>query len=146
MADFSEAIAYAESHEVPWPRDPAVDPQRWGVHYEDPPPFNRLRGPVHPRGGVSGVIRLRGQEVAAWGDPHRADLTFSVAKTYLALLAGVAHGRGLLPDAQTISCSRPNDQRDLAHSPFIQHTLAQLRVRTKATRDPFPLRSVLGPL
>ncbi|MEO5734623.1 MAG: serine hydrolase, partial [Rubrivivax sp.] len=39
-----------------------------------------------------------GHEIAAWGEPARADLTFSVAKTYLALLAGVAQGQGLLPD------------------------------------------------
>ena len=100
MHDFNEAIAYAQAHEVGWPRDPAADPGKWGVHHADPAPFNRLRGPVHPRGGVSGVIRVRGQEVASWGEPDRADLTFSVAKTYLALLAGVAQARGLLPDAQ----------------------------------------------
>ncbi|MGZ8256023.1 MAG: hypothetical protein ACXWVT_14300, partial [Burkholderiaceae bacterium] len=87
---FDDAIAFAQSHEIPWPRDPAADPARWGVHHDDPPPFNRLRGPVHPRGGVSGVIRVRGEEVAAWGEPDRADQTFSVAKTYLALLAGIA--------------------------------------------------------
>lgn len=99
MPDFGDAIAHAQAHEVPWPRDPASDPARWGVHHDDPPPYDRLRGPVHPRGGVSGVILLRGQEVAAWGEPDRADLTFSVAKTYLALLAGVAQARGLLSDS-----------------------------------------------
>lgn len=100
MPDFSDAISFAQAHEVPWPRDPQSDPARWGVHHDDPPPFNRLRGPVHPRGGVSGVIRRRGEEVASWGEPDRADQTFSVAKTYLALLAGVAQLRGLLPDPQ----------------------------------------------
>ena len=100
MADFTEAITFAQAHEVPWPRDPAADPARWGVHHEDPPPFNRLLGPVHPRGGVAGLVRIDGAEVASWGDVERADLTFSVAKTYLALLAGIAHGRGLLPDPQ----------------------------------------------
>src|SRR5687767_1178314 len=94
--DFTDAITFAHSHEIPWPRDPAAAPDKWGVHHEDPPPFNRLRGPVHARGGVSGVIRVHGDEVAAWGDPDRADQTFSVAKTYLAILAGIAHGRGLL--------------------------------------------------
>lgn len=100
MRDFSDAISFAQAHEVPWPRDPQADPARWGVHHDDPPPYNRLRGPVHPRGGVSGVIRSAGEEVASWGEPDRADLTFSVAKTYLALLAGIAHARGLLPDPQ----------------------------------------------
>lgn len=117
MPDFSEATAYAQAHEVPWPRDPAAEPARWGVHHADPPPFNRLRGPVHPRGGVSGVIRVRGEEVAAWGEPDRADLTFSVAKTYLALLAGVAHARGLLPDAdEPIAARLPGIGFDDAHN------------------------------
>jgi CubicO group peptidase (beta-lactamase class C family) len=68
------------------------------VHHDDPPPYNRLRGPVHARGPQSGVVWRRGREVASWGEPARADLTFSVAKTYLALLAGVAQREGLLPD------------------------------------------------
>jgi CubicO group peptidase (beta-lactamase class C family) len=96
------AIAYAQAHEVPWPRDPdtALAPGQapWGVHHDDPPPFNRLRGPVHDRGPQAGVVLCHRREIAAWGEPARADLTFSVAKTYLALLAGVAQGQGLLPD------------------------------------------------
>lgn len=96
---FADAIDHACSHEIAWPRDPLADPSRWGVHHDDPPPFDCLRGPVHARGPVSGVVLQHGREVAAWGEPDRADLTFSVAKSYLALLAGVAHGRGLLPDA-----------------------------------------------
>ena len=95
---FAAAIEFAVAHEIPWPRDPAADASAWGLHHQDPPPYNRLRGPVHARGSVSGVVRQRGHAVAAWGEPDRADLTFSVAKTYLAMLAGVAHGRGLLPD------------------------------------------------
>ncbi|HEX6722694.1 MAG TPA: serine hydrolase domain-containing protein, partial [Burkholderiaceae bacterium] len=95
---FANAIDFAVAHEIPWPRDPAADASGWGLHHLDPPPYNRLRGPVHARGGVSGVVRQRGRVVAAWGEPERADLTFSVAKSYLAMLAGVAHGRGLLPD------------------------------------------------
>ncbi len=95
----TDAIEFARAHEVAWPRDPAADPAHWGVHHDDPPPYDRLRGPVHARGPVSGVVWQRGREIAAWGEPDRADLTFSVAKTYLALLAGVAHGCGLLPDA-----------------------------------------------
>jgi CubicO group peptidase (beta-lactamase class C family) len=94
----AHAIAHASSHETPWPRDPAADPARWGVHHEDPPPYNRLRGAVHPRGPQSGLILRHGREIAAWGEPERADLSFSVAKTYLALLAGIARRDGLLPD------------------------------------------------
>jgi len=96
------AIAYAQAHEVPWPRDPDAAPAPgqtpWGVHPNDPPPFDRLRGPVHARGPQSGLVLQHGREIASWGEPARADLTFSVAKTYLGLLAGVAQGQGLLPD------------------------------------------------
>ena len=129
MPDFSEAIAWAQAHEVPWPRDPAADPTHWGVTQADPPPFNRLRGPVHPRGGVSGVIRVGGREVAAWGEPDRADLTFSVAKTYLALLAGLAHARGLLPDPhEAIAARLPGIGFDDPHNRAITwaHMLEQV--------------------
>jgi CubicO group peptidase (beta-lactamase class C family) len=93
-----DAVAFAVANEIDWARDPAADPARWGIHLQDPPPWNVLRGPVHARGPCSGTIVHRGRELAAWGEPDRADLTFSVAKTYLAILAGVAHGAGLLPD------------------------------------------------
>jgi len=100
--ELEQAAAFAQAHEVTWPRDPAA-PLRpgetpWGVHHDDPPPYNRLRGPVHSRGPQSGYLLHHGTAVAAWGDFVRADLTFSVAKTYLALLAGVAQLQGLLPD------------------------------------------------
>lgn len=102
MTPLDDAIRFAAAHEIAWPRDPHAAPAPgeapWGVHVDDPPPFDRLRGPVHARGPQSGVVVRDGREVAAWGEPDRADLTFSVAKSYLALLAGVATGRGLLPD------------------------------------------------
>jgi CubicO group peptidase (beta-lactamase class C family) len=90
-----QAVQYAIAHETPWDRETTGV---WGVHQQDPPPWNRLLGPVHDRGPVSGTIVVQGKTLASWGEPQRADLTFSVAKTYLALLAGVAHDRGLLPD------------------------------------------------
>ena len=90
-----QAVQFAIEHETSWSR--GIDDQ-WGIHHEDPPPWNRLLGPVHARGPVSGTIVLNGRTLTTWGEPERADLTFSIAKTYLALLAGVAHDCGLLPD------------------------------------------------
>ena len=90
-----QAVQFAVDHETSWSRDAG---DLWGVHQQDPPPWNRLLGPVHPRGPVSGTIVLDGKTLTSWGEPDRTDLTFSIAKTYLALLAGVAHDRGLLPD------------------------------------------------
>jgi CubicO group peptidase (beta-lactamase class C family) len=88
-----QAIQFANEHESTWDR--SID-GAWGVHQQDPPPWNRLLGPVHDRGPVSGTVVVDGKTLASWGEPRRADLTFSVAKMYLALVAGVAYDRGLL--------------------------------------------------
>ena len=88
-----QAIQFAIEHETDWPRDNGAG---WGIHHLDPPPWNRLLGPIHTRGPVSGTIVVDGKPVISWGEPGRADMTFSVAKTYLALLAGVAFDLGLL--------------------------------------------------
>lgn len=113
-ARLQDAIDFAIAHEVGWSRDNS-DP--WGVHGADPPPWNRLLGPVTPRGPVSGVILQRGNLLASWGEPARADLTFSVAKTYLALLAGVAFDRGLLPDVdEPVRARVPGIGFDSAHN------------------------------
>lgn len=90
-----QAIQFAQDHETTWDR--SIDGV-FGVHQQDPPPWNRLLGPIHDRGPVTGLVVVDGKTVASWGEPKRADLTFSVAKMYLALVAGVAHDRGLLPD------------------------------------------------
>jgi CubicO group peptidase (beta-lactamase class C family) len=121
------AVRFAQAHEVTWPRDPAAPPgpgqTAWGVHHDDPPPFDRLRGPVHARGPQSGIVRVRGEEVAAWGEPARPDLTFSVAKTYLALLAGVARLDGLLPDEDEPVVARlPGIGFDSAHNRAVTWT------------------------
>lgn len=92
-----EAIQFARDHESTWDRSVKGN---WGVHQQDPAPYNRLLGPVHDRGPNSGVVRVDGKTLVEWGEPGRADLTFSVAKLYLAILAGVAHDRGLLPDVE----------------------------------------------
>ncbi len=124
---WQDCVTFANAHEVAWPRDPRVDlhseSSRWGIHHDDIPPFNRLRGPVHARGGVSGVVLRSGVEVLAWGEPDCSDLTFSVAKTYLALLAGVANAQGLLPDPDEPVVTRvPGIGFDSAHNRAITWT------------------------
>jgi CubicO group peptidase (beta-lactamase class C family) len=126
-------IAYAQAHEVNWPRDPHAAPERWGVHHSDRAPYNRLLGPVHGRGGVSGVIWQHGQELAVWGEPDRADLTFSVAKTFLALLVGVAVDQGLIADVHECVGQRlPGIGFDDTHN--AQITWAQLLGQTSEWR------------
>ena len=92
------AIAYHRAHETSWRRDFLTESGRYiGVNDEPPAPGDVL-GPVRPRGGPNGVILRGGSIVAEWGDTHRADMTFSVAKSYLAALAGLALMRGLVKD------------------------------------------------
>jgi CubicO group peptidase (beta-lactamase class C family) len=124
----SSAIHFAQAHETPWTRDPHREPLRFGIHHNDPPPWNRLFGAVHGRGPCSGVIWQRGVEVAAWGTPQRSDQTFSVAKTCLALLAGVAQRQGMLPDVdQAIATQLPGIGFDTPHNAAItwRHLLEQ---------------------
>lgn len=131
--DLDDAIAFTLAHEIAWPRDPMAAPgpgqPAWGVHHDDPAPYNRLRGPVQSRHGVSGVVRQRGRVVAAWGAPARPELTFSVAKTYLALLAGIAQQDGLLPDVEApVHARLPGIGFDSAHNRGI--TWLQLLTQT----------------
>jgi len=89
------ATDFALAHETPWPRDILAHLESG---FFEGPPDNAVIGPTAPRGGPNGVIYQHGQRVAEWGDPTRADMTFSVAKSYLAILAGLAVQDGLLPD------------------------------------------------
>jgi len=59
-------------------------------------PYHYLAGPVKPRGGPAGVILKGGYIVASWGDVDRVDMTFSVTKSYLSTLAGLALDQGLI--------------------------------------------------
>ncbi len=92
---FEQAAAFAAAHETPWPRDILAHLEAGNF---EPPPDNEVIGPTAPRGGPAGVIFHRGRRVAEWGDTGRPDMTFSVAKSYLAILAGLAVQDGLLPD------------------------------------------------
>lgn len=91
-ASLAEAVRFAEAHDSPFPRD--IRAALEGGFFE-PPPDNAIIGPVAPRGGPSGLVLRGGRLAAAWGDTRRVDMTFSVAKSYLSLLAGLALGDGL---------------------------------------------------
>ncbi len=53
-------------------------------------------GPTKKRGGPAGIILKDGYIVAEWGDIHRVDMTFSVTKSYLSALTGLAWDDGLI--------------------------------------------------
>ena len=101
LAAHWQAVAeFAGKHACNWAVDPTEDQGNWGIHRNDPPPYNQLLGPVFARGPASGLVRIADRTVCEWGPTDRADMTFSVTKTYLALVAGIAFDQGLLPDPE----------------------------------------------
>lgn len=90
-----EAARFASENEIAWPYD-------LKLHLEsgffEPAPFNEILGPIRPRGPANGLVLRRGYKVASWGDTDQVDYTFSAAKSYLSLLAGVAVMDGLIRD------------------------------------------------
>lgn len=59
-------------------------------------PFHTILGPTKKRGGPAGMILKNGKIVAQWGDTKRVDMTFSVTKSYLSTVAGLALNDGLI--------------------------------------------------
>jgi CubicO group peptidase (beta-lactamase class C family) len=98
MTDLKEAIAFAQAAECQWPRSMHMPDGQFVMTYDsgERPPDNEVLGPVTPRGGASGIVYRGGKLLTEWGDTNRADMTFSVAKSFLSLLAGLAVGDGLI--------------------------------------------------
>jgi CubicO group peptidase (beta-lactamase class C family) len=53
-------------------------------------PGYKILGPMKQRGKPAGMIIKNGYIVAQWGDLQRVDMTFSVTKSYLSTIAGLA--------------------------------------------------------
>jgi CubicO group peptidase (beta-lactamase class C family) len=98
MTDLKEAIAFAQAAESKWPSSMKMPDGQFAMTYDsgEKPPDNEVLGPVTPRGGQAGIVYRGKTLLAEWGNTDRADMTFSVAKSYLALLAGLALGDGLI--------------------------------------------------
>jgi len=61
-------------------------------------PFHKILGPVKERGGPAGMIIKNGYVIAEWGNVKRVDMTFSVTKSYLSTIAGLASDAHLISD------------------------------------------------
>lgn len=88
------AIAFAKEKESKNPRNLEVS------HYQSfgREPFGEAIGPFAERGPSTGVIVKNGYIVAEWGEPQRVDMTFSVTKSLLSSVVGLAYDDGLIPD------------------------------------------------
>jgi len=86
------AVAFAEANEYSGSKDLRVAILQ-GFARE---PFHKILGPTKKRGGPAGMIIKDGYIVAQWGDVDRVDMTFSVTKSYLSTIAGLAIDAGLI--------------------------------------------------
>ncbi|HEX2091120.1 MAG TPA: serine hydrolase [Longimicrobiaceae bacterium] len=91
-ARLAEAVAFARSRENPAPRNLEIaHAQSFGRE-----PFGEVVGPFRERGDLTGIVVRNGYIVAEWGDPHRVDMTFSVTKSFLSTVVGLAYDRRLI--------------------------------------------------
>jgi CubicO group peptidase (beta-lactamase class C family) len=61
-------------------------------------PHGEAVGPFKARGGATGMIVRHGYIVAEWGDPQRVDVTFSVTKSFVSTVVGLAFDHGRIRD------------------------------------------------
>ncbi|WP_420129203.1 serine hydrolase domain-containing protein [Longimicrobium sp.] len=93
-AGVDSAVTFALASESTAPRDlEMAHHQTFGRE-----PFGEPVGPFAERGDPAGIIIRRGYIVAEWGDPHRVDMTFSVTKSFLSAVVGLALDRGMIRD------------------------------------------------
>ena len=82
-----QAVAYARTQGGTFPRDFSTQVEIFGA----------LLGPLpKEHAETNGIIIRRGYVVAEWGDTKAIDPTYSVAKSFLSTLCGLAVDRGLI--------------------------------------------------
>ncbi len=90
-----QAIDFAIAQENPAPRDLELNHH---MTFGQREPFGDAVGAFKTRGELTGIVVRGGYLVAEWGEPHRVDQTFSVAKSFLSTTVGLAYDRGLISD------------------------------------------------
>lgn len=86
-----DAVDFAIASETSNPRDLSLT-----LNTRTNEPYNNLIGPVKERGDMTGMIIKDGYIVAEWGEPHRVDMTFSVTKSFLSTVVGLAWDNNLI--------------------------------------------------
>jgi hypothetical protein len=91
-------------------------------------PLFSILGPTKKREQGSGLVIRKGYIVAEWGDIDREDMTFSVTKSYLSTMAGLAYDDGLIPDViKKVKNTFPHESFNQLHNESItwEHFLHQ---------------------
>jgi CubicO group peptidase (beta-lactamase class C family) len=127
-----QAVDYALAHETTdIPSDPGVYlRERFeGLPYQD------IVGPTAERGGVNGIVLKGGYIVAEFGDTDREDMTFSVTKSYLSTVAGLAYADGLIGDLNAPIGESVTDGTYASehNAPITWHQLLQQRSEWEGT-------------
>lgn len=97
-ATVQAAVEWAKTQGSTWPKDFSNQLRVFG----------RQLGPMpHEHGDTNGIVIRNGYIVAEFGETDRVDATYSVAKSYLASILGLALDRGLIrsitdPVAKTV--------------------------------------------
>ena len=90
------AVEFAKSAESDIPRDLA----RFIEQAFSREMHNDIVGPTAERASQNGMIVVGGYIAAEWGDTRRPDMTFSVTKTYLSTVVGLAVADGRIGSVQ----------------------------------------------
>ena len=98
-AKLDEAVAFAKDNEYSESRDLRIAILK-GFEKE---PFHEILGPTKKRGGPAGMILKNGHVIAQWGDTKRVDMTFSVTKSFLSTMAGLAEDQGLIANTKDLA-------------------------------------------
>jgi CubicO group peptidase (beta-lactamase class C family) len=95
-AKLKEAIDFAVANESKAPRNLEL------AHYQTfgREPFGEAVGAFKERGDATGIILRNGYIVAEWGAPDRVDMTFSVTKSFVSTVVGLAFDRKLIKSLQ----------------------------------------------
>jgi len=94
-AALDAAVEFAIASENPAPKDLLL---AHAATFGRAEPFDNPIGPMQERGAMNGLVVRNGYVVAEWGDTKRVDMTFSVTKSFLSTVVGVAWQNGLIRD------------------------------------------------
>ena len=117
------AITFAKDNEYSGSRDLRIAVLK-GFSHE---PYHKIMGPTKKRGGPAGMILKNGYRIASWGDIDRVDMTFSVTKSYLSTVAGLAFDQKLISPKEKVSATIWDTTFDGDHNQQItwEHLLNQ---------------------
>lgn len=90
-------------------------------------PGYKIAGPMKPRGKPNGLIIKNGYIAAQWGDVKRVDMTFSVTKSFLSTVTGVAYDAHLIKNVDEPAGDYVEEKFDGEHNAKItwRHLLTQ---------------------